>query len=84
MLGGTGSVRNVTSASIANRAAVSAAYSPGSAKKAPSCGDAGKSAIRRSGRSLSGVLLFVDLDRTRGNMALASLRAGQLAPAILA
>jgi len=31
-----------------------------------------------------GVLLFVDLDRTRGNMALASLRAGQLAPAILA
>jgi hypothetical protein len=31
-----------------------------------------------------GVLLFVDLDRTRGNMALASLRTGQLAPAILA
>jgi len=31
-----------------------------------------------------GVLLFVDLDRTRGNLALASLRAAQLAPAILA
>ncbi|MGD0607222.1 MAG: hypothetical protein ABSA53_27025 [Streptosporangiaceae bacterium] len=31
-----------------------------------------------------GVLLFIDLDRARGNMALASLRAAQLAPAILA
>ena len=31
-----------------------------------------------------GMLLFVDLDRTRVNMALASLRVGQLAPAILA
>jgi hypothetical protein len=31
-----------------------------------------------------GLLLFVDLDRTRVNMALASLRIGQLAPAVLA
>ncbi len=31
-----------------------------------------------------GMLLFVDLDRTRVNIALASLRVGQLAPAVLA
>ena len=31
-----------------------------------------------------GVLLFVDLDRTRVNMALALLRIGQLAPQVLA
>jgi hypothetical protein len=31
-----------------------------------------------------GLLLFVDLDRARVNMALASLRIGQLAPAVLA
>jgi hypothetical protein len=31
-----------------------------------------------------GLLLFVDLDRTRVNIALASLRIGQLAPAMLA
>ena len=31
-----------------------------------------------------GLLLFVDLDRTRANIALASLRVGQLAPAVLA
>ena len=31
-----------------------------------------------------GMLLFVDLDRTRVNIALAGLRIGQLAPAILA
>jgi hypothetical protein len=31
-----------------------------------------------------GLLLFVDLDRTRVNIALASLRVGQLAPAMLA
>jgi hypothetical protein len=31
-----------------------------------------------------GLLLFVDLDRTRVNMALASLRIGKLAPAMLA
>jgi hypothetical protein len=31
-----------------------------------------------------GFLLFVDLDRTRVNIALASLRVGQLAPAVLA
>jgi hypothetical protein len=31
-----------------------------------------------------GLLLFVDLDRTRVNIALASLRVGRLAPAVLA
>ncbi len=31
-----------------------------------------------------GMLLFVDLDRARVNIALASLRVGQLAPAVLA
>lgn len=31
-----------------------------------------------------GMLLFVDVDRTQANIALASLRVGQLAPAILA
>jgi hypothetical protein len=31
-----------------------------------------------------GLLLFVDVDRTRVNIALASLRVGQLAPAMLA
>jgi len=31
-----------------------------------------------------GMLLFVDLDRTQANIALASLRVGQLAPAVLA
>jgi hypothetical protein len=31
-----------------------------------------------------GMLLFVDLDRTRVNIALAGLRLGQLAPAVLA
>jgi hypothetical protein len=31
-----------------------------------------------------GMVLFVDLDRTRVNFALASLRVGQLAPAVLA
>lgn len=31
-----------------------------------------------------GMLLFVDLDRTRVNIALAGLRIGQLAPAVLA
>ena len=31
-----------------------------------------------------GLLLFVDLDRARVNMALASLRIGQLAPQVLA
>jgi len=35
----------------------------------------------RPGESL---LLFVDLDRARANVALASLRIGQLAPAVLA
>lgn len=31
-----------------------------------------------------GLLLFVDVDRARVNIALASLRVGQLAPAVLA
>jgi hypothetical protein len=31
-----------------------------------------------------GLLLFVDLDRARANIALASLRVGQAAPAVLA
>jgi hypothetical protein len=31
-----------------------------------------------------GMLLFVDLDRTRVNIALAGLRIGQLAPAVMA
>lgn len=31
-----------------------------------------------------GMLLFVDVDRTRVNIALASLQVGQLAPAVLA
>jgi hypothetical protein len=31
-----------------------------------------------------GLLLFVELDRTRVNIALASLQVGQLAPAVLA
>jgi hypothetical protein len=31
-----------------------------------------------------GLLLFVDLDRARANVALASLRVGQLAPTVLA
>ena len=31
-----------------------------------------------------GLLLFVDLDRTRVNIALASMRVGQLAPGVLA
>jgi hypothetical protein len=31
-----------------------------------------------------GFLLFVDMDRARANVALASLRLGQLAPAVLA
>ena len=31
-----------------------------------------------------GLLLFVDMDRARANVALASLRVGQLAPAVLA
>ena len=31
-----------------------------------------------------GLLLFVDLDRTRANIALASLQVGRLAPAVLA
>ena len=31
-----------------------------------------------------GMLLFIDVDRTQANIALASLRVGQLAPAILA
>jgi hypothetical protein len=31
-----------------------------------------------------GLLLFVDLERGKSNIALASLRAGQLAPAVLA
>lgn len=31
-----------------------------------------------------GLLLFIDMDRARANVALASLRAGQLAPAMLA
>jgi hypothetical protein len=31
-----------------------------------------------------GILLFVDVDRTRVNIALASLQVGQLAPAVLA
>jgi len=31
-----------------------------------------------------GLLLFVDLDRTRSNIALASLRVGQAAPGVLA
>jgi predicted homoserine dehydrogenase-like protein len=31
-----------------------------------------------------GIFLFVDVDRTRVNMALASLRVGELVPAILA
>jgi len=31
-----------------------------------------------------GFLLFVDMDRARANVALASLRVGQLAPAVLA
>jgi hypothetical protein len=35
-------------------------------------------------RTGEGLLLFVDLDRTRVNIALASLRVGQLAPAMLA
>jgi hypothetical protein len=35
-------------------------------------------------RLAEGMLLYVDLDRTRVNIALASLRVGQLAPAVLA
>jgi hypothetical protein len=35
------------------------------------------------GRPGEGLLLFVDLDRDRANVALASLRVGQLAPAVL-
>ena len=31
-----------------------------------------------------GLLLFIDMDRARANVALASLRVGQLAPAVLA
>jgi hypothetical protein len=31
-----------------------------------------------------GMLLFVDLDRTRANIALASRQVGRLAPAVLA
>jgi len=37
-----------------------------------------------SSRLGEGMLLFVDLDRARVNIALASLRVGQLASAILA
>ena len=37
-----------------------------------------------SSRLGEGMLLFVDLDRARVNIALASLRVGQLAPEILA
>ena len=37
-----------------------------------------------SSRLGEGVLLFVDLDRSRANIALASLQVGQLAPALLA
>jgi hypothetical protein len=36
------------------------------------------------GRPGEGFLLFVDMDRARANVALASLRVGQLAPAVLA
>ncbi len=35
-------------------------------------------------RLSEGLLLFVDVDRARVNMALASLQVGQLAPAVLA
>jgi hypothetical protein len=35
-------------------------------------------------RSGEGLLLFVDLDRARVNMALAALRIGQIAPQVLA
>jgi hypothetical protein len=35
-------------------------------------------------RSGAGLLLFVDLDRARANMALALLRIGELAPQVLA
>jgi hypothetical protein len=37
-----------------------------------------------SGGPGEGFLLFVDLDRLRANVALASLRVGQLAPSVLA
>jgi hypothetical protein len=37
-----------------------------------------------SGRAGEGLVLFADLDRARGNLALASLRVGQVAPAVLA
>ena len=36
-----------------------------------------------SSRLGEGLLLFVDLDRTRANIALASLQLGRLAPAVL-
>lgn len=35
-------------------------------------------------RLAEGMLLFVDLDRTQANLALASLRVGQLAPTVMA
>jgi hypothetical protein len=35
-------------------------------------------------RLAEGIFLFVDVDRTRVNMALASLRVGELVPAVLA
>jgi len=35
-------------------------------------------------RSADGMLLYVDLDRSRANIALASRQVGQLAPAVLA
>jgi hypothetical protein len=37
-----------------------------------------------SSRPGEGLLLFADLDRTRANIALASLQVGRLAPAVLA
>lgn len=37
-----------------------------------------------NGRAGEGLVLFADLDRARGNLALASLRVGQVAPAVLA
>jgi hypothetical protein len=37
-----------------------------------------------SSRLGEGLLLFVDLDRTRANIALASLQVGRLAPDVLA
>ena len=36
------------------------------------------------GQSGEGFVLFVDMDRARANVALASLQVGQLAPAVLA